>query len=36
MERCVRNGEKCMYFVYDFDRRWLKDDRISCVVFMFY
>jgi hypothetical protein len=25
MERCVRNGEMCMYFVYDFNRRWLKD-----------
>jgi hypothetical protein len=22
---CVRNGERCMYFVCDFNGRWLKD-----------
>ncbi len=22
---CVRNGEGCMYFVCDFNGRWLKD-----------
>jgi hypothetical protein len=32
MERCVRNGEMCMYFVYDFNRRWLRDSNIFCCI----
>jgi hypothetical protein len=34
MERCVRNGEMCMYFVYDFNRRWLKDSNILCCIYI--
>jgi hypothetical protein len=26
----VRNGEICMYFVCDFNGRWLKDSSVLC------
>jgi hypothetical protein len=27
-----RNGEKCMYFVCDFNGRWLKDLSLLCCI----
>jgi hypothetical protein len=35
---CVKweeNGEMCMYFVCDFNRRWLKDSSLLCYIFYF-
>jgi hypothetical protein len=32
MERCVRDGEMCMYFVCDFNGKWLKDSSILCCI----
>jgi len=28
MEKDVKNGERCMYFVCDFNGRWLKDSSL--------
>ncbi len=28
------NGEMCMYFVYDFNRRWLKESNILCCIYV--
>jgi hypothetical protein len=30
MEKDVRNGKRCMYFVCDFNGRWLKDSSLLC------
>ncbi len=33
LENEVRKGEKCMYFVCDFNGRWLKYSRfLSCII----
>jgi hypothetical protein len=35
---CVKweeNGEMCMYFVCDFNGRWLKDLSLLCCIFYF-
>ncbi len=32
MERCVRNGKMCVYFVCDFNGRWLKYLNFLCCI----
>jgi hypothetical protein len=32
MEKYVKNGERCMYFVCDFNGRWLKDLNFLCCI----
>jgi len=32
VERDVRNGERCMYFVCDFNGKWLKYSSLLCCV----
>jgi hypothetical protein len=36
LKLCVgreENGKMCMYFVYDFNGRWLKDSNFLCFIF---
>ncbi len=32
MERCVKNGEMCMYLICDFNKRWSKDLNLLCCI----
>jgi hypothetical protein len=34
MEKNVWNGKKCMYFVCDFNGRWLKDSKSCCMIIL--